>query len=153
MIEVGLVGDESAQQNFHTAQVARTLGHHGLLVEVVGLVGEAFNQLAIDVKSVVKAFELTQQLGFGHELAAGVFGPAVGQALYQAARFIHPALFAHHNGSAYLGVKELVGVVNAVEPSNGLGKLIALLGQMRQLQVGLRLPTLSLLSRQVGREL
>jgi len=80
---------------------------------------------------------LAQQLRFGQQLGARVGWGAVGQGAQQLARLVHLALLSQDRCTALLRGKEVLWILDLVQPSASQGIVLALFRDARQRKVGL----------------
>lgn len=131
---VGLELDDVAQQRLHLVEAAELLGHHGLLVDQVGVAGEARRGGLEHGQRGGVVRLLAQQLGLGQQAGAGVLVAGVGGGLQQLAAFGQLALPGEQAGMAELHVQ--AGAVDLVQRGFGGLQVAALLGRLGQQQPG-----------------
>ena len=134
---VRLECDHAAQQALHVGHAVKFFSHHGLLVDQVGVVGEALAGGSQHIGGVLPALDVAQHLGLGHQLGAGVVAGALGHGLDQGAGLFDLALARQDGGAPHLHLQRTLRAVHLGQPGFGGGHVTTLLGGLRKQQPGL----------------
>ena len=137
VVMVGLDLDDLAQHPLHLVDALELLGHHRLLVEQVGVAGEAFAGGHQHGMRIAPALDLAQHLALGQQLGACILGPPFRHLLHQRARFAELALPRQQHRAAGLDLECALRVVDLVQPGAGSLGVTALVSGLGQHQQGL----------------
>ena len=137
MVVVGALGDQFAQQPLHVVQTPGLLGHHGLVIEEVGFLGESRHGLGVNLVGLLPGLGISQQLRLGHQFHPCIFGAPLGVGAQQRACFIQTALPGQQGGPSHLRRHDVVAVLDPVQPGGGALEIAALFRHLGQQQIGL----------------
>ena len=134
---IGFECDDTSQQAFHFLKFSKLFCHHGLVVNQVRVVRRFGDAAGEQVISQLVFLEVSEQADLSDELEPGITGIAFGQTPNKLSSFLKFALRCKYGRPAGLRLHHLFGVVYFVKPGIRGSKILALLGNLGQRQVGL----------------
>ena len=140
VLVVGLERDHPAQQALHLVEAVELLGHHRLVVEQVGVVGNGLVRLRQHlVRPRVHACWSRSSCASASSLARRVARRCSGTRADQLARFVRSCPGARASRRAAAAPRaRAAGCRSRASQRFGAGEVLLLLGRLREQQVGLR---------------